>query len=120
MFYGTYNVLVKDNSVNIPFELGNEKCKIYCMCDVENIVFLQVWKISDSVKTLEYEKDFEILCSYEQVIDEKNFVLPKEFLDYLGEEKNVRISGVIDYIDIIKESDFKELSDEEIDKLLDF
>ena len=120
MFYGTYDVLVKDNSVNIPFELENEKCKIYCMRDVENIVFLQVWKASDSDKILEYEKDFEILCSYEQVINEKNFVFPKEFSDYLGEEKNVCISGVVDYIDIIKKSDFKELSDEEIDELLDF
>lgn len=120
MFYGTYDVLVKDNSVNIPFELGSKKCKIYCMRDVENIVFLQVWKIEDIEKAKDFSKDFEILCSYEQVIDEKKFVLPKEFSDYLGEEKNVRISGVVDYIDIIKESDFKELSDEEIDKLLDF
>ncbi len=120
MFYGTYNVKVKDNTVNIPFEFENKKCVIYCMKDVENIIFLQVWKIEDIKKAKDFSKDFEILCSYEQVIDEKKFVLPKEFSDYLGEEKNVRISGVVDYIDIIKESDFKELSDEEIDKLLDF
>ena len=118
MFFDVFDEKVTDNAIKIPFSLDGQECRVYCMKDVENIVFVQIWKKSDIKKAEENEKDFEVLSFFDTVINEKKFILPEEFLKYIGEEIEVRISGVVDYIDILKKSDFKDMDN--IDELLDF
>ena len=114
-FYGTYNAAVKNKKIHLSFAFGNEPYEVMCIEDAG------IWvNISPYGMDVEGKACFKIIESKSMIITNE-FELPKAFYEFINGDKEVRVIGVGNRVEIYKKEYADELMENMTcdDKLID-
>ncbi|MBQ2967041.1 MAG: hypothetical protein IJE10_02825 [Clostridia bacterium] len=104
MYIGSYQETIRENGIQLGFDLQSRMCSIFCIEWGEDEITVVICP-PDVEDAEAYYGSNKILESRKEMIGD-SLILPQAFLTYMGEDREVTVLGINDRIEILKKGYF--------------